>query len=143
MLYNDDQGSGQDDQHGAEVKGRRIEGRKREPGRGGYRIPFHKPGKSGNDIAANDADQDGNDGKKTAEGNGGEYRDPQGDKGDENGGGIRLICSEARHIRSSGHELQSDDRHDSPHGSRGEQHINPCSPQNTAPTRMKPPRAAS
>ena len=75
VLDDDDEGGRQDDEDGAEVELRRVEGRQGKPRCAFDERPVDDAAERGDDVAADDADEDRDDGEEALEGDGGEDRD--------------------------------------------------------------------
>ena len=126
VLDDDDEGGRQNDEDGAEVELRRVEGRQSEPRCAFDERPVDDAAERGDDVAADDADEDRDDGEEALEGDGGEDRDGERCERDEYRRAVRLVAREAGHARGRRHELEADDGDDGAHRGGREDDINPA-----------------
>lgn len=129
QMFGEDYEKGGHDHHdGAEIKTGRIKGGDGKPFFRGYIGKIDDAHDDGEDISGDDADEDRNNGNKSAAQHGGENGDDECKHGNRDSHGIcHPLCfsGEARHAHGEGGKLQSDNGDDGAHGGRGEQHINP------------------
>ena len=115
MLDDDDDGGRQDDEDGIQLEGRRVDGREGKPRRGGDVREIDDADGTGDEIARDDADEDGDDGEKAAKCHGGKDRDGERCNGDKDDGRVDLLRRQTCHPRRRRHQLQSNDGDDCAH----------------------------
>ena len=126
MLGDDDERGRQDDEDGAGLEDGMVERGQREPRRALDEAPVDDARAGRDDVAGNNADEDGDDGKEAFERDGGDNRDGERREGDEDGSLIRFLSRESRHAGSRRHELETDDGDDGAHRGRREDDVDPA-----------------
>lgn len=121
----------QNHHNGGQIEMGRIESGESHPGHFFHMVEIHYPHEDGKDVAGNDADEDGDDGNETPSQHRSQDGHHQSKHGNGDGRGRRHtlgFADKAGHGHGQGRQLQPDDGHNGPHGSRREEHVNPVHP---------------
>ena len=119
---------GSDDDDGVEVEGGGVEMRHLEPGSFDDRSKIHHAHEEGEHIAADDAEQDGDDGQKSSEGHGTDDGDDKREHGHQHVVHVDVFSREAGHGCGGGSKFKTDDGDDGPHGRGREDDVYPLGP---------------
>ena len=129
QVFSQDDEQGRHDHHdSAEIEFRLIEGRKGEPGHFLDMGPIDDAHEKRQDIAGNDADEDGDGADEAPAEDGGQDSDDQGERRNDHGRFIGHALDFAHitgHIHGQRRQFQADDGYDGAHGSRREEDIDP------------------
>ena len=125
VLSEDDEGCRSDNHNRIEVEDWCIKMRQLEPRCVDDGLKVDHAHEGGEDIAADNAEENRNDAQKATEGNGADDADGEREHGDGNVGGVDVITCKAGHVSSHRSKLQTDNGDDGAHSSGREDNINP------------------
>lgn len=126
MFRQDNEGRRGDNRHGIPVPRGGAEMRQGEPGSLDDGCQVDHAQKESEDVAADDADENRNDGQEAAEGDGAEDGHGQGEEGDDDVIQNDVVSRQARHGSGRRSQFQADDGDDGTHGRGRENQVDPA-----------------
>ena len=125
VLCEHDEGCRGDNHNRADIKDGCVEMRHLEPRRIHDGLEVDHTHECGEDITADNAEENRNNAQKAAEGDGADDADGEREHGNGDVGGVDVVACKAGHVGSDRGKLEADDGDDGTHGGRREDYINP------------------